>query len=703
MSDVITTNLGSLSAAVPGYPVKSKSAGAHTLLVTLTGLGAIAYTGMLMGSNNGTDWTPVAPLACSGVNTASTPLQVPGDYAFWRHDVVTLSGGPVVSATMSTDPASAASGTTVAVLVDPVTKLPRLGGNSGLTGAALSRATRFSTGTRRQRASRLNAGSANQAPLRAANTPFVPNYNARLRPTFCRFSNGALMIAVAVTAGAVTASLAGNTMTITAVTSGKVGVDQWVSFSDGSITRFAKITALGTSTGGTGTVTVEHVPASYNPTLTGRAVAVGGWTGTGSEPDFSDTAFVSDGDVTWAYYGKRSRQAPGAPSVTVTSTDTKKSGYVEYTVLANPDKFLQVSAPNVLQYQTTGASQAWSFINGSAGAGAITGGPAGNDVKNRVVSFITDDPSPQPMFSATGSHRSFRSRVDDILIEENPKHLLPLPGTVAYLTHDLGSRAFRRYVYEMGGDHPFRGVAIGPMSRIFAAPMDGCVLEFFSDSTGGTVAGPTAAAQEWPVQLGRAEQLARELGYDHCLNRFVGSTGYVNTGSAAGAPFYSAEGVVRNNLPAVSVDAAIFDYGYNDLTLFQAEPQTFIAAAKAAWMAWRQTRGPDPALLVGEHYPGRSNPSASGSGVSLASYQMGLALRDAVASMNDPRCRFVQRVTRPEGPAINGTGSTIAPAGDGNADFVVGGDGAHKSPMGTGYLVGFDASAYDAALADMGV
>ena len=66
-----------------------------------------------------------------------------------------------------------------------------------------------------------------------------------------------------------TASISGTTMTVTAVTSGTIKVNQYLT-SSGQISADTFITALGTGTGGVGTYTVNNSQSRASATITGR-------------------------------------------------------------------------------------------------------------------------------------------------------------------------------------------------------------------------------------------------------------------------------------------------------------------------------------------------------------------------------------------------------------------------------------------------
>lgn len=121
MSDPIITDLGALTAVGQGYPKQAKSTGSHTVTVSLLAAGAITYVGVLMGSNDNLNWSAVAALSATGTDSATATASVSTDYAYWRHDVTTLTGvGVLCRATMNTDQSSSFSG--VPVTFNPADK-----------------------------------------------------------------------------------------------------------------------------------------------------------------------------------------------------------------------------------------------------------------------------------------------------------------------------------------------------------------------------------------------------------------------------------------------------------------------------------------------------------------------------------------------------------------------------------------------------
>ena len=75
----------------------------------------------------------------------------------------------------------------------------------------------------------------------------------------------------------VTGSIAGTTLTVTAVTSGTLTVGQYISGS--SVTAGSKITAFGTGTGGAGTYTVSESSTASSTTITATAALATAWSG----------------------------------------------------------------------------------------------------------------------------------------------------------------------------------------------------------------------------------------------------------------------------------------------------------------------------------------------------------------------------------------------------------------------------------------
>jgi hypothetical protein len=142
------------------------------------------------------------------------------------------------------------------------------------------------------------------------------------------FSNAASIIqtALAVTgpAGAtVTGSIAGTTLTVTAVASGAIAIGQVLAGT--SVTAGTTITALGTGTGGTGTYTVSTTqttasttitatnPAVYYDSVSGAFVINSGTTGTASTIGFGSGALATGLNLTQALGALIS---PGAAAAT---------------------------------------------------------------------------------------------------------------------------------------------------------------------------------------------------------------------------------------------------------------------------------------------------------------------------------------------------------------------------------------------------
>jgi hypothetical protein len=62
------------------------------------------------------------------------------------------------------------------------------------------------------------------------------------------------------------------------------------------------------------------------------------------------------------------------------------------------------------------------------------------------------------------------------------------------------------------------------------------------------------------------------------------------------------------------------------------------------------------------------------------------AIQAAVTEFNDPYTAFIPCTNDTAGPWLFGTGNTVSPIGDGNADLYIGSDGSHPNDAGHSYL-----------------
>lgn len=118
----------------------------------------------------------------------------------------------------------------------------------------------------------------------------------------------------AANAAAVTGSIAGTVLTVTAVASGKLAVGQTISGS--GVTPGTKITALGTGIGGAGTYTVDtsQTAASTAITATSASAVAGDNTGAGAMGAITVSSAAKPGD----YVLKITKAATGAGDFQVT-------------------------------------------------------------------------------------------------------------------------------------------------------------------------------------------------------------------------------------------------------------------------------------------------------------------------------------------------------------------------------------------------
>jgi len=192
-------------------------------------------------------------------------------------------------------------------------------------------------------------------------------------------------------------------------------------------------------------------------------------------------------------------------------------------------------------------------------------------------------------------------------------------------------------------------------------------------------------------QNGWARQMALRLGWDAIIQAF-GSTGYLAAGATS--PFGSADRL--NFVNAQSYDLVIVAGGINDTTASYA-PQVQ-ASATAYYRAIRAAQ-PDAAILVLGAWAGSTGPSTGANSVTAVEQ----AIRDAVAAVGDPMCRFVPVSLNDatNRPWIFGTGRAGATNASGNSDLYIGSDGTHPNDAGHAHLGARGAAAVTAALEAM--
>lgn len=101
MMDLIQTKIGALT--VPGASGAVQAApGSHTATLTVKGSGPVLATGMVQGSNTGSEWANIGAFAAAGTDAAVASVVWSVDYLYWRYTVNTLTGSEV-GCVVSTD------------------------------------------------------------------------------------------------------------------------------------------------------------------------------------------------------------------------------------------------------------------------------------------------------------------------------------------------------------------------------------------------------------------------------------------------------------------------------------------------------------------------------------------------------------------------------------------------------------------------
>jgi lysophospholipase L1-like esterase len=252
------------------------------------------------------------------------------------------------------------------------------------------------------------------------------------------------------------------------------------------------------------------------------------------------------------------------------------------------------------------------------------------------------------------------------------QYLSLTPTTLAntgttYITLDftaVGGRATRDIIIE-GAGSSFGGVAVGPTEGL-TKPV-GTVRRLAI--VGGSYAAGGGASI---VENGFANILPDLLGIRDIWNSGIGGTGFTANGTTQTTYLQRISDIV-----AAAPDIIMCEGSRNDNTATSAQ---IIAAVTAYVAAVRQQVSPRVPIVIFGAIPG--------GGVTLISAQaVETAVASAVATIGDPRVRFVPCANSPSGPYLTGTGNIGAPTGSGNCDvYISGSDHVHPIDAGHAYL-----------------
>lgn len=170
--------------------------------------------------------------------------------------------------------------------------------------------------------------------------------------------------------------------------------------------------------------------------------------------------------------------------------------------------------------------------------------------------------------------------------------------------------------------------------------------------------------------LNAGTELAAIMGWNQ-FNLAVGGSGFLNPAGGATPQQYGSDAVFAQLAKVPALDLLLLNGSVNDMGYTEAAT---IAAMKAFFARWRTVRPDVPIVWQG------LEPQSYFENLYTAAAIVARENALATVALADPNVIGVIR------PALEnwltGTGSTAAPNGTGNQDFVCGADGIHLSPFG---------------------
>lgn len=431
-------------------------------------------------------------------------------------------------------------------------------------------------------------------------------------------------------------------------------------------------------------VVVEKGSKLYICRASGTSAASGGPSGTGSPGMYAD---ISDGSVTWEYYGTPVTTVADAAAPLATaqvnppgSLDTYHSPMTG----GSPDTAsYRFAGGNPVQHPGNPGTQL-AFpcvtINGS-GTGGNVGLDDGHSDYHWSATFVTDAP-----VLAIGV--SYAPTAANIIIDGrrlfpggwqgvsggNPSHFV-LDFTAA------GGRRSRTITIEDYGNICFAGVWTDAASTltapVIATPIR--VAVFGSSIECGGNGFPLRADLGWPTQIGKL------LGWHDVRNLGLGGTGYINNQGGSSRNY----GEHIADATAIAPDLVIVGGPINDET----QPPATLQAAAATFLGQLRSALPNAPIVALGTFPAASGPSTQ-------AIDAENAIAAAVSGLGDPRIFFVPLCTAAGGSFITGTGNVGSPTGSGNADLYISDDGTHPDQPGIDFIAATYAAKIKALVVD---
>jgi len=407
-------------------------------------------------------------------------------------------------------------------------------------------------------------------------------------------------------------------------------------------------------------------------------------------------AAITDGAVqVWPLQARTRAPLPGIPPVTI-ADNAGASALTQVNMIENPEKFEQLSAPNLYRVTSSGNASrhgAWLMSDGSTGTSF--GGTNGRMGKYRTSVFVTESDVVHIGYFATISAgmpgERLRVWVDDVPVSEAPL----VPGAFGSTRHFsftvAGGR--RRRVWRVAAAGLFN------LSNV-AVPADCSVSRPTVKSLSLLELGDSILDTEMPslntVHYELGNLLGLELGFAHVAVGGVGGVSYA-LDSATGGRKAMRTLMASNDFTGVQADAAVLALGYNA----GGGGVTPAAEAAAALEVWAAVRGilsnpTAPIAVIGPWYASAAQTAAMTA--------VRDALKAAFLSWDDLNSAFIDpldgSITLGDGTVVRSATQAWLPANVAAWALPAAGgvfDGAHPSIAGKFLLKDLSVDAVDAA------
>lgn len=389
---------------------------------------------------------------------------------------------------------------------------------------------------------------------------------------------------------------------------------------------------------------------------------VGGTSAASGGPSGPSQLQITDGSVTWYWYGVQqvTSAAPGAPVVTdATSISGSITQFV--TIATNPSQFYVQGGPPCTVFGSDIRVQSVTQASGGNNSCNNTSTNAGV-----AVSFVTDAPL---VVIEQAANTAYQIIVDGSYAFPGAKYSANKGDGTGYTILDFstgGGRKARTVTLQGSSQGQVLTpvwVGVDAISSIWAptAPrITGCILG--DSQTGGGNSFPIGPRDSWPVAL---EQL---MGWTDMRNAAIGGTGYIAPGTQW--PFINhVSDVTTYGCDVILIAGGTNDVGYTAaqvtsavVTLLQTIHNAVPSVPVFAIGLIGGEGGPDAAHLTTEN--------AVKAGVTQAGYS---------------NMYFIPSLTNV--PIwFKGTGCITATNGSGNTDVYIGSDCGHLDQYGQGFL-----------------